>query len=237
MSERMKSHLEELLSKIDAMIPEQLEANEVQHQEQVKQFDADERKARLEAMKNKLRASGVPERYIDADFYTFKSETPEQAQVYDKIIDYYEEIHEGATSSLIIFGAVGTGKTWIGCMLVSGMTSDWTTAKIITAKKYSGKIRESYREGSKQSESQIMEEFGKVDLLVLDEVGRQFDTEAEKLYLFDLIDERYRNKKPTVFLSNLDKEALENFVGPAVFDRMKSDGGRAYRLDWPSRRT
>lgn len=236
MSEAIRKYLDDLLNRIETISPEQLEANERRHQAEKKQADLDAERAREERFRNKLRASGVPERYLDASIFNFKAETPEQDQVYEKIMTYFDEIENGSSASMIIFGAVGTGKTWIGCMLVSARLSDWTTAKIITAKKYSGKIRESYREGSRQSESEIMEEFGKADLLVLDEVGRQFDTEAEKLYLFDLIDERYRNKKPTVFLSNLDKEALENFVGPAVFDRMKSDGGRAYRLDWPSRR-
>ena len=236
MSDSIKKYIDALLAEIETISPEQLEANELRHQEKAQLADEENTKRAKDRFRDKLRASGVPERYLDASINNFKAETPEQNKVYEKIMDYFEEIEEGSSASMIIFGAVGTGKTWIGCMLVSARLGDWTTAKIITAKKYSGKIRESYREGSPKSESEIMEEFGNADLLVMDEVGRQFDTEAEKLYLFDLIDERYRNKKPTVFLSNLDKEALENFVGPAVFDRMKADGGRAYRLDWPSRR-
>jgi DNA replication protein DnaC len=42
-----------------------------------------------------------------------------------------------------------------------------------------------------------------VPLLVLDEVGVQYGTESEQNTLFQIIDRRYRDRRPLVLMANL----------------------------------
>jgi DNA replication protein DnaC len=78
--------------------------------------------------------------------------------------------------------------------------------------------------------------YAEVALLVLDEIGRQFDTETEKNYMFELINERYNRHKQTMLVSNLDTAEFKALVGTAITDRLKEGGGKVVVFNWPSLR-
>lgn len=66
------------------------------------------------------------------------------------------------------------------------------------------------------------------DLLVIDEVGVQFATDAERQILYELIDYRYNFYKPTFIISNLqvnhnndNKQSIEYVLGQRIFSRLK----------------
>lgn len=84
------------------------------------------------------------------------------------------------------------------------------------------------------------------DLLILDEVGVQFGSDTERLLLFDILNERYERRRPTILMSNLaldDAEeggrvvpGIKSYLGERVFDRLREDGGQSVVFDWPSHR-
>jgi DNA replication protein DnaC len=71
---------------------------------------------------------------------------------------------------------------------------------------------------------------------VLDEVGVQYGTDAEKQIAFEIINTRYENLRPTIIISNLNAAELTTFIGERVMDRLKENGGRLLVFDWPSHR-
>lgn len=73
-------------------------------------------------------------------------------------------------------------------------------------------------------------------MLILDEVGVQFGSEAEKLILFDVLNERYERCKATILLSNLTATEVKDYLGERVMDRMREDGGKVVVFDWESYR-
>ena len=77
--------------------------------------------------------------------------------------------------------------------------------------------------------------FIRPDLLILDEVGVQFGSETEKMILFEIINGRYEQLKPTIVISNL-ADALTDYLGERVVDRLREGGGRMLIFDWPSYR-
>ena len=74
--------------------------------------------------------------------------------------------------------------------------------------------------GAARSEAQVLAQIGELPLLVIDEIGVQFGSAAEQLHLFEVLDRRYRNMKPTILLTNLDRDDLKGFVGDRVADRL-----------------
>jgi DNA replication protein DnaC len=72
------------------------------------------------------------------------------------------------------------------------------------------------------------------DLLILDEVGVQFGSDTEKLLLFDVLNERYEQRKPTLLLSNLALDGVKAFLGERIYDRLREDGAEAVVFDWDS---
>lgn len=74
------------------------------------------------------------------------------------------------------------------------------------------------------------------DLLIVDEIGRQFGTDTERMILFEIINERYEQRKPIIAITNLDGPNLSEFVGAAALDRLK-ENGEAVCFDWRSMRS
>ena len=54
--------------------------------------------------------------------------------------------------------------------------------------------------------------------------------------MFDILNERYENRLPTLLLSNLTAGEVKNFLGERVFDRLREDGGECVVFDWSSHR-
>lgn len=72
-------------------------------------------------------------------------------------------------------------------------------------------------------------------LLVLDEIGAGFSSDAERVQLFDVIDMRYKLGRPTVVLSNLTAKDMRPILGERTFDRLR-EGATLLTCSWPSHR-
>lgn len=59
-----------------------------------------------------------------------------------------------------------------------------------------------------------------IDLLVIDEVGVQRGSDDEKATLTDVINQRYRDMRPTILLTNLPGNDLKELLGPRVMSRL-----------------
>lgn len=56
------------------------------------------------------------------------------------------------------------------------------------------------------------------------------------MLLFDVLNERYERRKPTLMLSNLTAQEVAAYLGERVMDRLREDGGRVIVFDWESHR-
>lgn len=183
-----------------------------------------------------LKYSGVPDRYHVASLKGWETQDEKQAAMKPKLCKWAFELDGRESSSAVWFGPAGTGKTYLACGMLLDRYARGLDGLYITAKGYTDRIKNSYRDDSKDSSTDILERYGSTPILVLDEVGRQFETKSEDLYLFELVNERYNQQRPTLFLSNLTNEEFRDFVGNAIMDRLREGGGKFLPFNWASRR-
>ena len=142
--------------------------------------------------------------------------------------------HRRNGTFMVFSGKPGTGKshlaTAIAKEIMPGVTAFYTSA--IDAVRM---IRDTWRRDSVKTESQVLEELASIDLLILDEVGVQYGTEAEQVSLFDIIDKRYRDLMPTILLTNLNTKGMREFLGDRSYDRLR-ENGLWITFDWESQR-
>lgn len=211
--------------------PEEVEAK-IRAAEEIQRLKATPSSDYIRAMRLD---AGIPERYLEASFNAWSPEGKDQEEFKGEVNRWKAgPFRDGA--SAVFRGTHGAGKTWLACGLVSDALGKGLDAFYITAKAYTGKIKETYRKDARDTESGLLERFSGFDLLVVDEVGRQFETQSEHLYLFDLVNERYNCKRPTIFVTNLDGEEFKRFVGEAILDRLKEGGSTIITMNWASRR-
>jgi len=135
------------------------------------------------------------------------------------------------TVSLILAGAVGTGKTHLAV----------ATLKYIGfhQRKSFGILRCSQiyeKTGTIESET-----YTKMDVLVIDDIGREGGSEARSssriAFISEVIEARMRKRKKTVFTTNLNSKELRERYGAHIVDRMMENSTVAKRMEFESYRT
>lgn len=184
----------------------------------------------------------IPHRFKDADFDGYRIGAHQFAEVQRKALEVakryatdFESLYERGTS-LAFCGAPGTGKTHLACAVANYILRRGFTALFITTVAAVRRVKLTWRSDSEKTEQQAFNSFLSPDLLILDEVGAQWGSDAEKLILFEIINERYQNRLPTIMVSNLTERELADVITARAMDRLRDDGGVAVGFMWPSYR-
>jgi DNA replication protein DnaC len=98
-------------------------------------------------------------------------------------------------------------------------------------------VRDAYSPRAARSESEAFALLTGPDLLVLDEVGVAIgDGEKRKAMLFDLLDSRYADQRPTVLIGNLTEDEMAAYLGERLWDRVMEQGSALVPFTWASYR-
>lgn len=182
--------------------------------------------------------AGIPKRFSNVSFINYEETTANTrakrlCKAYaDKWLDRKEK-----GGGLILCGKPGTGKNHLACAIANQVIEQHQHEVLITtALRIARKIKSTWTKDAAENEWEAMETYIKPDLLVVDEIGVQFGSEAEKIILFEIINTRYEEMKPTILISNLSQDELGQYVGERIIDRMKEGGGAMVVFDWESYR-
>ncbi|HCU25989.1 MAG TPA: hypothetical protein DF383_13305, partial [Deltaproteobacteria bacterium] len=143
----------------------------------------------------------IAPRFRTKTFENYQAESDKQAHVLKEAKAFLEQF--GKTVGMIFMGRPGTGKNHLASAITSELvTTKNKTALITTAMKILRAIKESW--SGKGSETQALQQFLEPDLLVIDELGVQFGSDTERLFLTEIINDRHAYLKPTLLLTNLN---------------------------------
>ncbi|CDQ12121.1 putative DNA replication protein DnaC [Acidithiobacillus ferrivorans] len=185
-----------------------------------------------------LGSASIPARHQHCDFDTFIVETPEQQAVLDTCRDYAEHFarYAAAGSCMVFSGSHGTGKNHLATAIARTVLGMGRSVLQVTARGLITRIRETWgSKGGEWTESGILRAIAGADLLIIDEVGKQFGGDGEEIHFFEVINYRYLQMKPTIVLSNESAQGIESYLGVAAFDRL-CEGGLLLQFDWPGHR-
>lgn len=191
----------------------------------------------------KLQLRGFPIRHSKKSFDDYHADTPSKKKALEATKRYSECFESNLSKgvSLVLYGLVGTGKTHLACSIGKEVFLKRHTVRFASVRRLVSEVRETWSSSSNFSESEVLRRFTNPDLLILDEVGVQNDTDSEKLILGDVISNRYDSEKPVIIISNLplfSKKDLSvaSILGDRVIDRIRETGGDRILFDWESYR-
>jgi len=199
------------------------------------QIGLEQDKAKHKAM---LDAAAIPQRFIGRDFENFSAQTDGQRRALTVSRDFAESFpeHRRKGSGLIFAGLPGTGKSHLAAAILQvAMLGGKNAVAYTTCLDMIRSVRDTWRRDSVRSETQVLNHLQGLDLLAIDEVGVQYGTDGEQTILFDVLDRRYREMKPTILLTNQDSDGFKGFIGERTYDRLK-ETTRWVAFDWPSHR-
>lgn len=198
--------------------------------------EAEGRRAELE---RRISRAGIPPRFAGKIFDGFDHTDPATEKAFETCRSYAERFPDmrKAGASMIFCGNAGTGKTHLACAIAHEVIhTHGLSAVYLTAGRAFRMVKGTFSRTSDQTEQQVISSFAVPDLLIIDEMGVQYGSDAEKNILFEIINERYEAMLPTILITNLALDALRQFAGDRVIDRMKENGGKLVVFDWESRR-
>jgi DNA replication protein DnaC len=187
----------------------------------------------------RLEASGIPLRFQDRTLSSYRATSEGQRKALTFAMDYvgsWTNVRSTGRSALWI-GSPGTGKTHLAIGVCLALLDKNQTVLYTTVQRAIRRIRDTWSsETRSETEAQAIKALATCDLLVLDEVGVQAGSTSEQNLLFDVINERYNNRLPTLLLSNLTQAEVVAVLGERVIDRLREDGGKVITFDWQSAR-
>jgi DNA replication protein DnaC len=210
--------------------PECGEEQEAEVKEQEEKRIAQENQEKINRM---LRNAMLAPRFKDKTFDNYKAESEDQKKAVRTARWFLDNLDN--TTGLILIGNPGTGKNHLASAIITEAIKNHNkTALFMETLKIVRAIKESWRRDG-ETESKVMEGFVLSDILVVDEIGVQFGSETERMYLTEIINDRYNHLKPTILIGNVDVEGLSKIIGDRPLDRFR-EGGKLIMFGWESYR-
>ena len=182
-------------------------------------------RVRRDTLKRNFLNSQIPKKYRFKFMDSFKVTTEEAAQIIGVLSPLKEAaMPDSQKKGYYLWGEPGGGKTLLACIILQElMRRDVLQGKFVNiTSNFFQKIRDSYQRNtdSEDTAHDILDEYGKVSLLVLDDFGVQRNTEWEMEMLYNLLNTRYTEEKLTIITSNYPLEDSKEIVKGRIFSRI-----------------
>ena len=182
------------------------------------------------------RVSGVPVRFDGKTLESYVATTEGQQKALSACQRLVDAIRAGGHApNLILTGKPGTGKTHLSCGMTLALYRSHKVRRIDLPDLIRN-IRATWQRGSEYTEAEVLDHYGSLDLLILEEVGTGSGSDDERARVFQVINRRYEAMLPTVVVTNLPLRELRDEMGERVLDRLREGDRAVVVFDWESMR-
>lgn len=200
---------------IREFLRESMEKNELE----VKTYLLEEKNRKIKALSN---SNGLPPLFRKKTFENYNPKYNTQAYNQAK---YFVDNFPNA-KGLLFVGNVGVGKTHLMASIVNELNRKLYTSYFGNIVDIMAFVKSTYNNHSLLSEKDAIDLITeKIDLLVIDDLGKENNTEHNLALLYQIINKLYENEKPLVVTTNCSSDKLKLKLGErseAILSRILS---------------
>ena len=157
-----------------------------------------------------IKNSKMSKRSLNYKFENFEVNSNNK-KVYQSLRDYSERfVNLKERKGLILTGNNGVGKTHLACSIANELIKNGIPIIYGTLINLLAELKSTYDNDNNISEMEIIKLYEKVDLLVIDDLGKEKPSEWGLEKLFTIINSRYENNLPVIITTNYDQNSLIN---------------------------
>lgn len=148
---------------------------------------------------------------------TFDSfDASKDRDAYEKCLNYAEHYNDSERNCLLIVGGYGSGKTHLVASIANKLMDNGVPCLFDTFDGHLNKLKMEFSGGK----SVYLEQMQNIDMLVLDDIGKEKQTDWSRSIMFTVINYRYEHMLPIMMTTNLNSDALKAYLGGAVWSRL-----------------
>ena len=161
-----------------------------------------ERAARIERM----RADGVPAGILrKATFSASAGYNAREMAIAENYVNLFYEMEQNG-SGLLLWGGVGTGKTFIAACIANALIDQGVSVLMTNVPRIMNGMSGLFSE----DRNRYLDQLNRYRLLIIDDLGSERNTEYSTEQLYTVIDNRYRSGKPMILTTNLTLDEMKN---------------------------
>ena len=152
--------------------------------------------------------------------WCFNNDDRRNAEISDAMMKYvnnFENFKKEGTG-LLLYGDVGTGKTFYGACIANELVDKGYTVLMTNFAKITNTLH-----GMMEGKQAYIESLNKYTLLIIDDLGIERKTEYVQEQVFNIIDSRYRTGLPFIITTNLSLMEISNpsdIAYSRIYDRI-----------------
>lgn len=178
-----------------------------------------------------IKNSKMSKRNLSYKFDNFELNNSNR-KVFNNLKKYSEKLLKGIEKKgLILVGNNGAGKTHLACSIANKLIENGTPVIYGTLINLLAELRNSYDTDNNISEMEIIKLYENVDLLIIDDLGKEKPSEWGLEKLFTIINSRYENNLPVIITTNYNQNSLlERLSLNGEIETAKSIISRLYEM-------
>lgn len=186
--------------------------------ERIKQEEEAERQKAFTERIKKYRRMGFPESQMqDWNFENDDRSNEKLSDMAKRYVDNFAEFSKDG-KGLLLYGGVGTGKTYIACMIANALIDKGYPVLVTNFARILSTLQSTF------DKQEYLDSLNQFKLLVIDDLGIERDTSYAKELVYQTVDSRYRAGLPMIITTNLTMQELatENIIlaDKRVYDRI-----------------
>ena len=155
-----------------------------------------------------IKNSKMSKRNLSYKFDNFEPNNSNR-KVFNNLKNYSEKLVKGLEKKgLILVGNNAVGKTHLACSIANKLIENGTPVIYGTLINLLAELRNSYDTDNNISEMEIIKLYENVDLLIIDDLGKEKPSEWGLEKLFTIINSRYENNLPVIITTNYNQNSL-----------------------------